>query len=117
MIIRSKHIYKVDYIENIKHLLSNSATKYANNTAFKVKNDKNEYDNISYSNLNYDVSALGTKLIDFGLKDKRIAIISENRYEWCVSYLSVVCGTGVVVPLDKLLNDEEIANLLLRSEA
>ena len=25
---------------------------------------------------------LGTALIDMGLKDKRIAVIGENRYEW-----------------------------------
>ena len=28
------------------------------------------------------IDALGTALIDIGLKDKRIAVIGENRYEW-----------------------------------
>ena len=36
--------------------------------------------------------ALGTALINMGLKGKRIAVIGENRYEWEIAYLSVVCG-------------------------
>src|SRR5690606_11350219 len=52
-----------------------------------------------------------------GLKGDKIGIISENRYEWCVSYLSVINGTGVVVPLDKDLPENEIYSLLERSEA
>ena len=50
------------------------------------------------------------------MKDKRIAIISENRYEWCVAYLATVCGTGLVVPLDKSLPENELESLIERSE-
>ena len=62
-----------------------------------------------------DVNALGTKLIDMGLKGKRIAVISDNREEWCKAYLATVCGTGVIVPLDKLLPANEIESLIIRS--
>ncbi len=51
-----------------------------------------------------------------GLKGKRIALISENRYEWEVAYLAVCCGTGIVVPLDKALPANEIEGLIIRSE-
>jgi len=71
---------------------------------------------ISYKEFYDEVNALGTKLIDLGLKDKKIAVISENRYEWGVAYLSVVCGTGIVVPLDKSLPENEINSLIERSE-
>ncbi len=50
-----------------------------------------------------------------GLKGKRIAVIGENRYEWGISYLAVTCGTGIVVPLDKALPENEIQNLVERS--
>ena len=58
----------------------------------------------------------GTALIDLGLKDKRIAVISENRYEWAISYLSVITGTGVVVPLDRQLPEREVENCIRRAE-
>ena len=51
-----------------------------------------------------------------GLKDKRIAVISENRYEWELAYLSIAAGTGIVVPLDKALPDNELESLILRSQ-
>ena len=51
-----------------------------------------------------------------GLKDKRIALISENRYEWELSYLAVASGVGVIVPLDKALPDNELESLILRSQ-
>ena len=63
------------------------------------------------------MNALGTALIDLGLQGKRIVIIGENRYEWSVSYLACVGGTGVVVPLDKELPPHEIAGLIMRSQA
>ena len=59
---------------------------------------------------------MGTALISMGLKGKRIAIISENRYEWGQSYLAICCGTGIVVPIDKALPEGEIENLIKRSK-
>ena len=62
------------------------------------------------------VNYLGTALISLGLKNKRIAVIGENRYEWELAYLSIVCGTGIVVPLDKSLPANELEELIERSE-
>lgn len=62
------------------------------------------------------VDSLGTALIELGLKDKRIAIIGPNRYEWEIAYLAVACGTGIVVPLDKSLPENELETLIARSE-
>ena len=62
------------------------------------------------------MDALGTALIKKGCKGERIAIIGENRYEWSVSYLAVVNGTGIAVPLDKELPVNEIVISLNRAE-
>ena len=59
----------------------------------------------------------GTALIDIGLKDKRIAIIGKNRYEWMLSYISILNGVGIAVPLDKGLPEQEIILSLQRSKA
>ena len=79
---------------------------------------KKEFREITYKEFRRDVTSIGAALIEkLGLKGERIAIIGENSYEWAVSYYSVVCGTGVVVPLDKELPASEIANLVRRSNA
>ena len=72
---------------------------------------------ITYNEFNRDITALGTALIDLGLKDKAIAVIGENRYEWCVTYLAVVNGVGTIVPLDRELSQADIGNLLEQSQS
>ena len=90
---------------------------FGEQNAFLIKNDKSQYDKISYNKFASDIDALGTALIDLDLKGKFIALIGENRYEWCLSYLSDVNGTGNIVPLDKELPFNELKNLLDRSNA
>lgn len=49
-------------------------------------------------------------------RNDRIAIVSENRPEWCASYMAIVMCAGIAVPVDIQLSSEEIKNLLLDSE-
>lgn len=112
-----KGIYDYVEITDIKDLLKKSEAKYGDNPAFKFKTEvPGEFRTISYKEFADDVNDLGTALIALGLKDKRIAIISENRYEWCVGYMAVVCGTGLVVPMDRALPENEIRSMIERSE-
>ena len=48
-------------------------------------------------------------------KGDRIAIVSENRPEWCASYIAAVGCGGVAVPIDIQLGSDEIRNLLIDS--
>ncbi|NLC67645.1 MAG: AMP-binding protein [Clostridiaceae bacterium] len=111
-------IYKIRPIRDLKDILEQSAKLFGSKNAFLVKSGiDGNYEGITYLKFKEDVEALGTALISLGLRDKFIAVIGENRYEWCVSYLAVVNGTGIVVPLDKELPASEIENLLTRSNA
>ena len=110
-----KKLYKVEPITDLKDMLNKSYDKYKDNVAFKYKISKDEIKTITYKEFIDDVNALGTQLIKMGLLGKRIAVISENRYEWAVAYLATACGVGVVVPLDKSLPANEIESLIVRS--
>lgn len=113
-----KPLYEVLKIENLKEMIEKSCSLHSERPAFLVKNKSNDaYEPITYNQFKKDIDAFGTGLIDLGLKDKRIAIIGENRYQWALSYLGIVNGTGVVVPIDKELPENEIENLLIRSES
>ena len=114
----SIELNEVRKIRDLKDMLQSSTELYGDKAAFLVKKPGNSnYQPVSYKEFKSDTEALGTALIDLGLKDKSIAVIGENRYEWCVSYLGVANGTGVVVPIDKELPANEIASLLTRAEA
>ena len=102
---------------DLKDMLKQSGEVYGDKPAFMFKTDKpGEFRTITHKEFRDDINALGTALLKMGLKDKRIAVISENRYEWELAYLSIATGTGVVVPLDKALPDNEIESLILRSQ-
>lgn len=49
------------------------------------------------------------------LKGDRIAIVSENRPEWCASYIASVGRGCIVVPIDIQLGSDEMRNILLDS--
>ncbi|MDO4485200.1 MAG: AMP-binding protein [Bacillota bacterium] len=104
-------------ITDLKNMLETSAELYGDNIAFLQKYNRNEpYTPIKYHQVLSDVNALGTALISRGMKDRRIAVIGENCYQWAISYLASACGTGVIVPLDKELNAEELKNQIIRAE-
>ena len=109
-------IHKFTKFTDLKDMITKSKEKFGNNTAYILKEGEGKYKNVTYNKFVDEINALGTKLIDMGLKDKRIAVISDNRYEWAVDYLAVVAGTGIVVPLDKALPNNEIESLVQRSE-
>ena len=111
-----ERLYKYIEITDLKDMLKKSGEKYGKKIAYKIRQE-NEYKEITHSEVRKMVDGLGTKLIDMGLKDKRIAVIGENRYEWEIAYLSIVCGTGTVVPLDKSLPENELESLIERSKA
>ena len=111
-----KRLHKCDKFANLKEMINLSAQKHGDKPAFRFKTDKpGEFRNITFNDFLNDINALGTKLINMGLSDKRIAIISDNRYEWALAYMAIACGTGVVVPLDKMLPANELEALIIRS--
>ena len=112
-----KPIYKAEKYTDLKDMLKKTGEKFGDKTAYVFKTDvEGKFRKVTHKEFRDEVNSLGTKLIEMGLKDKRIAVISENRYEWGVDYLAVATGTGVIVPLDKALPDNEIESLIIRSE-
>ncbi|MDY3238667.1 MAG: AMP-binding protein [Anaerovoracaceae bacterium] len=104
-------------ITDLKQMLETSTAMYADNTAFMQRFEKNKpYESITYRQAMEDINGLGTALMMHGLSGKRIAVIGENCYQWATSYLAVVCGTGIVVPLDKELGAAELKQLVIEAE-
>lgn len=103
-------------INDLKDMLAKTKEMFAERPAYKIKTAPGEYRIITHGEAHEMIDALGTALIDLGLKGKRIAVIGENRYEWGLAYMATVCGTGTIVPLDKALPENELEDLIERSE-
>lgn len=107
-----------DYLKitDLKDMLNKTRNLYGDKIAYKLRVSESSYKTITHEEVRSMIDSLGTALINMGLKGKRIAIIGENRYEWEIAYLSIVCGTGIVVPFDKSLPENELKSVIERSE-
>ena len=104
-------------ITDIRDMILSSTALYPDNVAFYEKEKKGApYGKTTYREMTEKMNALGTALVELGLKDKRIAIIGANSSRWALSYLATVCGTGVVVPLDKELPAETLEEFITQAQ-
>lgn len=108
--------YPTIVYENLKEMYHASAEAYGEKTLFMQKED-GVYREYSFRQYAEEVDALGTALCAHGLMGKRILVSGENGYDWVRAYMAVICGVGVVVPVDKEIPAEEIANIAKESEA
>lgn len=103
---------------DVRELIENAVELYPDHIAFKLKEAKGKYKEITYKQMQQDVYNLGTAINSFGKQgDIRVAVIGKNCYEWALTFLATLYGNNVSVTLDKGLPDNEIQDLLLRSKA
>ncbi|MDR1292102.1 MAG: AMP-binding protein [Clostridiales Family XIII bacterium] len=101
-------------ITNIKQMFETSVANWGDRPAFWEKPSHGEpYRKYDYNDALTRVNSLGTALMARGLAGANISVVGDNSYAWATAYLAVVCGTGVVVPIDKELQQNEIENLLV----
>ncbi len=111
-------LYDVRKIDSIKDMVCQSTEIYGDKTVYLKKEKASmPYEPVSFKELKKQVWSLGTALLSLGLSGKRIAVISENRYEWVVAFLAAVNGDTSVSPIDRELCEEDLVNLINLSEA
>jgi len=97
--------------DTIISLFLNAAGKYPDNIAFNYF--EQSWRTITYDEFLGKTRGIALYLIQSGVrKGDRIAIILENRHEWCASYLAVLMAGGIAVPMDAQLGANEVKNLL-----
>ena len=99
-------------VTDLKDLIESSAKIWGDKVLYhQIMPGKTEYTEFTYAEVLRDVRGLGTELMSMGLKDAHVGVIGANCYEWAESYFAITGGLGVVVPLDKELTPDELANL------
>ena len=113
-----KEIIAPGEIEDLKELVDRVLKVYGDRISVVEIDEKNKENTLEYSarRLVNDIYALGTALNHMGLNGKHIAIVGEGSYNWIISFLAVVGGVGVAVPLDKELTDFELSQLISKAD-
>ena len=109
---------KTNY-KTVKEAFFKAVENFPNRPCILEKaNHKEPYKAKTYKDFAEDIFCLGTALINvLKLKDKRVVIIGETQYDWYLSYMAMLCGVGIAVPIDKELPINEIENVVKRAKA
>lgn len=102
--------------ENIRALFREAAEQFGDKVVYKYFTSANDVGEMTYNQLYETYNAIGTAISDAGLQYTKIAILSENRPEWVISYGAIIGSASVVIPLDKELLPDQIQNFLQYSE-
>ncbi|MGI6334728.1 MAG: AMP-dependent synthetase/ligase [Saccharofermentanales bacterium] len=111
-------LYETTIFENIRVMVENVAKKYPDRVAISYKINPHDAQtvDVTYLQARNRVRALGTGLIAMNLRDRHIALIGDATYDWVCSYFALMAIGAVVVPLDRDLPAEEIADILTRAK-
>lgn len=66
----------------------------------------------TYKQFAHDIHAVASWMVKQGWKEKHIAILGSSSYAWVVSFLGICNSSNVAVPIDKMLQKQEILNLI-----
>lgn len=102
-------------MENLRTLWDNAAHNYHDLPAVRWL-EKKEIKEATYGDLNKKVENIRAGLAAGGFNGAHIALIGESSLSWIASYLGIVTGNNVAVPLDALLPAEDLIELLVRAE-
>lgn len=129
-------LYTVREISDLKDMVRQSRTHYSYKNAYLTKDpvavgkisphdpeikqkrkEEKEYLPIGFAKAADDIEAFGSFLHHEFPAGVRVGVIGETRYEWYITYLATVCGTGIIIPLDKELPAAELKTMIERSKA
>ena len=103
--------------ETLRELILDVRERYAGKDAFIFRKKPEQAEiHKTYDDFGNDVEFIGLALAEIGVSGEHLSVVGENSYEWMVSYAAIVGGGSVGVPLDRLLPETEVINLLKRGK-
>ena len=114
---KKKELEPIKPFSSIREMLMMAVNEDGEKIAYKFQNPDGTVREVTYIEFYQTVEALGASLTEMGLGSSHIAIVSENRYDWIVAYLTVLQSAGVFVPIDRQLTTKEKLHLLTDSES
>jgi long-chain acyl-CoA synthetase len=108
--------YEHKKLNNFKELLTLNLGNKKDEVAFIFNNAKKEEIKKTYNDFYNDVTLMSNYLSN-NYKNKHIALIGENSYNYLVLFFSIINSKNVAVLIDKDLSKEKIQELLKKSDS
>lgn len=95
---------------NLREMLDFVSKENTQKSAFYIKSST-KFRSITFSRLRADTRSLGSALMHRGLCGKKILLIGDNCYQWALTYLTALCGLGIIIPIDKETPESDICEI------
>lgn len=103
--------------DTMRDLILDVREKFSTRDAFVFRRKPTEAEiHKTYNDFGTDVEYIGEALRIHGVNGSHIGVVGENSYEWMISYTAILSSGSVGLPLDRLLPEQELVNLLLRGK-
>ncbi len=114
--VQMKPFYKVREFDTVRDIVDMSGELFGDRPAFEVKKGDDHFF-LNYTQYRDKINCLSNALVNDGAGDFRIAVLADNCYEYCITYISVVCSGSCIVPIDKELHHRDVEGILKASES
>ncbi len=111
-------IHEPRYFENVRALVEWGAEEYGNDTVYSFRpNPRAEIVKKSFIEFREDVRALASELLAMGCAGCHCALIGKLSYEWAAMYYATLSIGGVLIPLDRDWQPEDLADTVEKADA
>ena len=110
--MKPEKYYDVPDLHTLREIIEFGTKQGADKKQFMYTDYDGEVRTVTFNETWQKLRALGSYLLSLGLKGKKIAILSENSYEWIVAYYSILVSGNIAVPLDSKLDIAELSHQL-----
>ena len=113
-----KRLHERRDFKNVRELIEFSGETYAERGAFSFKENphRDAVTAKTFAELRDDVRALGSELLAMGCAGKQCVVIGKMSYDWALLYYSILSIGGVLVPLDRDWQPEDLADTVSKAD-
>ena len=111
-------IHEPRFFDNVRALVEWGAEYYGNDTIYSFRpNPRADVVKKSFVEFRDDVRALASELLSMGCAGRHCVVIGKLSYEWAALYYATLSIGGVLIPLDRDWQAEDLAATVERAEA
>ena len=111
-------IHEPRYFDNVRALLEWAAEEYGNDTVYSFRpTPRSEVEKKTFVEFREDVRALASEFLAMGCAGRHCAVIGKLSYEWALTYYAMLSIGGVLIPLDRDWQAEDLAATVERADA
>lgn len=103
------------YFSDIRDLYRSSAASFGNKVLYYYSEDQ-EKKQITYAEFWNTIKAFGNALYKYGLESAHIAVVGDTHPYWVAAFAAVLSGDGVIVPLDRELDEDEMIGFMKKAK-